>query len=252
MRLKDKVAVITGAGSGFGAGMARLFAEQGARLVIADLNVESAKRVADELQTAGGEALPVHVDVSHNDSMRDLVHATTHRFGQLDIFVNNAGTTHKNSPMLEVDEATFDRVFAVNVKSIYLSAMHVVPVFRTQGQGTFLNIASTAGIRPRPGLTWYNGTKGAVITLTKSMAVELAPDNIRVNALNPVAGETPLLQQFLPGDGSAEIRQKFIATIPLGRFSQPLDIARAALFLVSEEAEFITGVCLEVDGGRCV
>jgi 3-oxoacyl-[acyl-carrier protein] reductase len=184
--------------------------------------------------------------------MSDLVETVQGAFGHLDIFINNAGISHKNGPLTGVDEATFDRVFAVNVKSIYLSALHVVPLFRQQGGSVFLNIASTAGLRPRPGLTWYNGTKGAVITITKSMAVELAPDKIRVNAINPVAGDTPLLAQFLPGEDTPEIRQKFINTIPLGRLSQPLDIARAALFLVSDEAEFITGVCLEVDGGRCI
>ena len=184
--------------------------------------------------------------------MAALVSQTVLATKQLNIFVNNAGTSHKNSSLLDVDEATFDRVFAVNVKSIYLSAIHVVPQFRAQGGGVFLNIASTAGVRPRPGLTWYNGTKGAAITMTKSMAVELAPDHIRVNAINPVAGDTPLLKQFLPGEDTPETRQKFVDTIPLGRLSQPLDIARAALFLVSDEAEFITGVCLEVDGGRCV
>ena len=184
--------------------------------------------------------------------MAALVQTTLDQSGQLDIFVNNAGTTHKNSPLTAVDEATFDRVYAVNVKSIYLSAVHVVPIFQRQGQGVFLNIASTAGVRPRPGLTWYNGTKGAVITITKSMAAELACDKIRVNAINPVAGDTPLLAQFIPGDDTPEARQKFVDTIPLGRLSQPIDIARAALFLVSDDAEFITGVCMEVDGGRCV
>lgn len=252
MRLQAKVAVITGGGSGFGEGIARLFAGQGATVVVADINSEGAKRVVAEIEAEGGQAYPASVDVSQNDSMAALVQAVLERSGQLDIFVNNAGVSHKNSPMTEVDEATFDRVYAVNVKSIYLSALHVVPVFRRQGGGVFLNIASTAGIRPRPGLTWYNGTKGAVITITKSMAVELAPDKIRVNGINPVAGDTPLLAQFLPGEDTPETRQKFINTIPLGRLSRPDDIARAALFLVSGEAEFITGVCLEVDGGRCI
>ncbi len=252
MKLKDKVAIITGAGSGFGEGMAKLFAEQGASVVVADINQAGAERVVTDIQVIGGQAFPVDVDVSQSESMAALVKTTIGHYAKIDIFINNAGTSHKNSAMLAVDEATFDRVFAVNVKSIYLSAIHVVPIFQQQGGGVFLNIASTAGVRPRPGLTWYNGTKGAVITITKSMAVELAPDNIRVNAVNPVAGETPLLSQFLPDDDTPETRQKFIDTIPLGRLSQPLDIARTALFLVSEEAEFITGVCLEVDGGRCV
>ena len=184
--------------------------------------------------------------------MAGLVEQVLGIAGRIDIFVNNAGTTHKNGPLLSVDEATFDRVYAVNVKSIYLSVMHVVPVFRSQGGGVFLNIASTAGLRPRPGLVWYAGTKGAVITLTRALAVDLAGEKIRVNAINPVAGDTPLLAQFLPGEDTPETRQKFIDTIPLGRLSQPDDIAKAALFLVSDEASFITGVCMEVDGGRCI
>ena len=252
MQLTNKVVVVTGGGSGFGEGIATYLAHHGATVVIADINEAAAQRVAGAIAAKGSSTLAVRTDVSQNSSMGELVETVQGAFGRLHIFINNAGIAHKNSPMLTVDEATFDRVFAVNVKSIYLSALHVVPLFRQQGGGVFLNIASTAGIRPRPGLTWYNGTKGAVITITKSMAVELAPDKIRVNAINPVAGETPLLQQFLPGEDTPELRQKFISTIPLGRFSQPLDIARAALFLVSDEAEFITGVCLEVDGGRCV
>ena len=252
MKLQTKMAVVTGSGSGFGEGIAKLLAENGATVVVADINPEGAARVAEEIEAARGQAYAATVDVSRSESMAALVRTVLDRSGRLDIFVNNAGISHKNSPLTEIDEATFDRVYAVNVKSIYLSALHVVPVFRRQGGGVFLNIASTAGVRPRPGLTWYNGTKGAVITLTKSMAVELAPHNIRVNGLNPVAGDTPLLAQFLPGDDTPETRQKFIDTIPLGRLSRPADVARAALFLVSDEAEFITGVCMEVDGGRCV
>ena len=252
MKLQNQVAVVTGGGSGFGEGIARRFAEEGATVVVADIDRAAADRVTAAIDVEGGRALAHHVDVSRNRAMADLAKQTLAETGRLDIFVNNAGTSHKNSSLLEVDEATFDRVYAVNVKSIYLSAIHVVPIFRRQGHGIILNIASTAGVRPRPGLTWYNGTKGAVITLTKSMAVELAPENIRVNAINPVAGDTPLLPQFLPGEDTPETRQKFIDTIPLGRLSRPQDIARAALFLVSEEAEFITGACLEVDGGRCV
>lgn len=252
MNLSNKTAVVTGAGSGFGEGIAKYFAQHGATVAVADINLESAQRVAAEIGAAGGSAFAVYADVSQSDSMAALTAQAVQVTERLDIFVNNAGVTHKNSSLIDVDEVTFDRVFAVNVKSIYLSAIHVVPQFRKQGGGVFLNIASTAGVRPRPGLTWYNGTKGAVITITKSMAVELAPDKIRVNAINPVAGDTPLLKQFLPGEDTPEIRQKFVDTIPLGRLSQPLDIARAALFLVSDEAEFITGVCMEVDGGRCI
>jgi 3-oxoacyl-[acyl-carrier protein] reductase len=181
-----------------------------------------------------------------------MVDVAQKSFGGLDIIINNAGTTHRNQPMLDVDEATFDRVFATNVKSLYLSAKHTVPVFRKQGHGVIVNVASTAGVRPRPGLTWYNGSKGAAILLTKSMAVELAPDHIRVNAVNPVMGETGLLKDFLPGADSVETRQKVINTIPLGRLSLPEDIAKACAFLASDEADFITGVCMEVDGGRCV
>ncbi|MBI3958669.1 MAG: SDR family oxidoreductase [Chloroflexi bacterium] len=252
MQLQDRVAVITGAASGFGAGIARRFAAEGAQVIVADINLAGAEQEAAAIREQGGRVHAVRVDVSSNASMAALVQETLAHAGRMDIFVNNAGTTHKNGPLLSVDEATFDRVYAVNVKSIYLSVMHVVPVFRQQGGGVFLNIASTAGVRPRPGLTWYNGTKGAVITLTKSLAGELAAEKIRVNAINPVAGDTPLLAQFLPGEDTPEIRQKFISTIPLGRFSQPEDIAKAALFLCSDEAEFITGVCLEVDGGRCI
>ncbi len=252
MQLQNRVAIITGAASGFGAGIALRFAAEGATVIVADINGSGAERQAETIRAAGGVAHPVQVDVSNNDSMSALVEQTLGLVGRIDICVNNAGTTHKNGPLLSVDEATFDRVYAVNVKSIYLSVMHVVPVFRQQGGGVFLNIASTAGLRPRPGLVWYAGTKGAVITLTKALAVDLAKEKIRVNAINPVAGDTPLLAQFLPGEDTPEIRQKFIDTIPLGRLSQPDDIAKAALFLCSDEASFVTGVCMEVDGGRCI
>ncbi|MCL4835145.1 MAG: glucose 1-dehydrogenase [Caldilineaceae bacterium] len=252
MQLQHKTAIITGGASGFGAGMARRFAAEGAQVIVADINGPGAEAQAAAIRAAGGVAHPLQVDVSDNDSMAALVEETLGLTGRIDICINNAGTTHKNGPLLSVDEATFDRVYAVNVKSIYLSVMHVVPVFRRQGGGVFLNIASTAGLRPRPGLVWYAGTKGAVITLTKALAVDLAGEKIRVNAINPVAGDTPLLAQFLPGEDTPEIRQKFIDTIPLGRLSQPDDIAKAALFLCSDQASFITGVCMEVDGGRCI
>ena len=252
-KLQDRVAIVTGAGGGFGEGIATHFAELGARVVVADLRAEAAQRVAGAIEAAGGQAIPVHVDVTQDASVQAMVAATLERFGRLDILVNNAGTTHKNQPMLDVDEATFDRVYATNVKSIYLGARHAVPVVRQQGQGgVIVNIASTAGLRPRPGLAWYSGTKGAAITLTKAMAVELAADRIRVCAINPVMGETGLLADFLPGEDSEAVRAKIIATIPLGRLSRPLDIARATAFLASDEAEFITGVALEVDGGRCI
>jgi Dehydrogenases with different specificities (related to short-chain alcohol dehydrogenases) len=248
MRLANKVAIVTGGGSGFGEGIAKRFADEGASVVVADINEEAAKRVADEI---GEKARAVRADVSLNGDVQSMVAAAVGTFGRLDILVNNAGYTHRNGPMTEVDEATFDRIYAVNVKSIYLGAMHAVPVFRGQGGGVILNVASTAGVRPRPGLTWYNGSKGAAITLTKSMAVELAPDKIRVCALNPVAGETGMLHLFM-GEDTPEKRAQFKASIPLGRLSQPADIANAALFLCSDEAEFLTGVCMEVDGGRCI
>ena len=251
MRLEEKIAIVTGAASGFGEGIARRFAAEGAKVVVADINEQGAARVAAEL---GGTdtAIPITVDVSRSDDVVAMVHNAVDHFGRLDVLVNNAGTTHKNGPLLDVDEATFDRIYAVNVKSIYLATLHSVPVFRRQGGGVIINMASTAGARPRPGLTWYNGTKGAVITLTKSMAAELAADHIRVNGINPVMGETGLTAEFLPGEDTPEARAKVIARIPLGRLSQPLDIANACVFLASDEAAFITGVCLEVDGGRCI
>ena len=252
MRLADKVAVVTGAGSGFGAGIAARFAEEGARIVAADINGDGAAEIVEEIRNAGGTAVAVTADVSKGDEMAKIIAAAVDEFGGLDVVVNNAGTTHKNRPMLEVDESTYDHVFAVNVKSVYHSAIHAVPVFRRQGRGSFINIASTVGIRPRPGLTWYSATKGAVITMTKSMAVELAPDNIRANAVNPVVSATGLLKDFLPGEDTREARAKFVATIPLGRMSTPRDVAAACLFLASADAEFLTGVCLEVDGGRCI
>lgn len=252
MKLKDQVAIVTGAGSGFGEGIAKLFSHHGAKIVVADIRRDGAERVVSEIVSLGGEAIFSHTDVTRNDQVAAMVKLALDRFGKIDIMVNNAGTTHKSQPMLDVDEETFDHVYAVNVKSIFLSAKNIVPVFTKQGSGIIVNIASTAGVRPRPGLTWYNGSKGAVNILTKSMAVELAPLKIRVNAINPVMGETGLLSEFLPGEDTAESRAKIISTIPLGRFSVPLDIAKAAAFLASDEASFITGVCLEVDGGRCV
>lgn len=248
MRLKDKVAIITGAAAGFGEGMARRFAAEGAKVVVADIDEENGRKVAADI---GEAARFVRADVTVDADVAALVAAAQDAFGGLHILVNNAGFPQRNGPMTEVPEEVFDRIFAVNVKSIYLGARHAVPILRGGGGGVILNTASTAGVRPRPGLTWYNGSKGAAITLTKSMAVELAPDNIRVCALNPVAGDTGMLAQFL-GEDTPEKRAQFEATVPLGRLSQPLDIANAALFLCSDEAAFLTGVCLEVDGGRCI
>jgi 3-oxoacyl-[acyl-carrier protein] reductase len=253
VRLNDKVVIVTGAGSGFGEGMAKLFAKEGASLAVADICKGAAERVASEIVADGGMALSISVDVTNGVQVEAMVQNTLQRFGKLSIIVNNAGTTHKSQPLLEVDEATFDRVFNVNVKSIFHTAKSVVPVFERLGGGVILNISSTAAVRPRPGLTWYSGSKGAASILTKSMAVELAPKNIRVCALNPAMGVTALLSDFLPGGvDTPETRAKIISTIPLGRLAQPDDVAQAALFLVSDEAAFITGVCLEVDGGRCI
>jgi 3-oxoacyl-[acyl-carrier protein] reductase len=248
MRLANKVAIVTGAAQGFGEGIARLFAAEGARVVVADLNADKAQQVAADI---GASALACGVDVSNGEQFQAMVDRCLEAFGDLDVVVNNAGTTHVNQPMLNVDEATFDRVFNVNVKSIFHSAHACVPVFRRRGSGSILNIASTAGLRPRPGLVWYNSSKGAVITMTKAMAIELAPENIRVNALCPVAGDTPLLKDFM-GDDTPEIRARFVASVPLGRLSTPQDIARAALHFASDDADFLTGVCMEVDGGRCI
>jgi len=251
-RLAGKTAIVTGAGSGFGQGIASRFAEEGCAVVVNDIVREAGERVAQQLRAAGGEALFVHGDVSRGADVAALLIATLERFGRLDIVVNNAGTTHRNQPMLDVGEAEFDRVYAVNVKSIYWTAIHIVPYFRERGSGCFVNIASTAGIRPRPGLTWYNGSKGAVITTSKSMAAELGPDRIRVNCVNPVIGATGLVTDFMGMPDTPENRKKFLATIPLGRYSTPRDVANACLYLASDEAEFITGACIEVDGGRCV
>jgi 3-oxoacyl-[acyl-carrier protein] reductase len=247
-RLKGKVAIVTGAASGFGEGMAKRFAEEGAQVVVADLNHAGAERVAGEI---GAAAVACKADVSQRADVDAMVGLATDRFGRLDIMVNNAGYTHRNGDMLKVDEKTFDTIVAVNMKAIYLAALAVVPVMEKQGGGSIITTASTAGLRPRPGLTWYNASKGWAITATKSMAVELAPKNIRVNCLCPVAGETGMLAQFM-GEDTPEKRALFRASIPLGRLSTPLDIANAALWLASDEAEFITGVALEVDGGRCI
>jgi 3-oxoacyl-[acyl-carrier protein] reductase len=248
MRLANKVALVTGAASGFGKAIAETYAREGAKVAVVDINAAAANDVAKAI---GRGAIAIAADVSRKADVDAAAKATVSALGTIDILVNNAGTAHRNRPMLEVEEAEFDRVFAVNVKSIFLFAHAVVPVFRKQGHGVIINIGSTAGIRPRPGLAWYNASKGAVNLLSKSMAVELAPDKIRVCALAPVAGETALLPTFLGSDDPA-VRAKFVASVPLGRLSVPQDVANAALFLASAEAEFLTGVVLEVDGGRCV
>jgi 3-oxoacyl-[acyl-carrier protein] reductase len=245
-RLAGRTAIITGGASGFGAGIARAFADEGAEIMIADIDGPAAEAMAEEIQ---GRAHTV--DVSDSASVSGMTAAAYEAFGRLDILVNNAGITHLPMPMEEVPEDEFDRVFAVNAKSVYLTARHIVPRMKADGAGAILNIASTAGVSPRPRLNWYNASKGWMITATRAMAVELAPAGIRVNALNPVAGETPLLASFL-GEDTPEMRAKFLATIPLGRFSTPEDIGSAASFLCSDAASMITGVCLEVDGGRCI
>ncbi|HZH10067.1 MAG TPA: SDR family oxidoreductase [Microvirga sp.] len=246
-RLEGKVALITGAGSGFGFGIAETFAREGAKVAVVDINEAAAKAAAE---TIGASAIGLTADVSKAADVNAAVERTLSAFGKLDIVVNNAGITHRNRSLLEVEEEEFDRIFAVNVKSIYLFAKAAVPLMQGRG-GVFINVGSTAGLRPRPGLTWYNSTKGAVHTMTKSMAVELAPQKIRVCALAPVAGETPLLATFM-GEDTPERRQQFVNSIPLGRFSTPQDIANTALYLASDEASMITGVVLEVDGGRCI
>lgn len=244
MRLKEKTAIVTGGGSGFGAGIARRFAQEGAKVIVNDIDPRGGERVAKEI---GG--IFVQGDVTRGEDWARLVRTA----GALDILVNNAGWTHRNKPYLEVSEAEFDRVYAVNVKSVYLSALHAVPVFRKRGGGCFVNIASTAGIRPRPGLTVYNSSKGAVILMSKSMAAEFGPDRIRVNCVNPVfSPETALSADFAGGAVTEEAKKRFLATIPLGRFSTPLDVANACLYLASDEASLVSGVCIEVDGARCV
>jgi 3-oxoacyl-[acyl-carrier protein] reductase len=249
-QLEDKVAIVTGGAAGFGEGIVRLYVAEGARVVVADLDEGRGAALAAEL----GEARCrfQRCDVSQRQDVDALVAACVAAFGEPDIVVNNAGTTHANQPMLQVDEAMFDRIYAVNVKSIFHMAHAVVPLMRRRKGGVILNVGSTAGIRPRPGLTWYNGSKGAVNVLSKSMAVELGPDGIRVNAICPVMGETGLLEKFMGVPDTPENRARFVATIPLGRLSKPSDIAAAALYLASDAAAFISGVEFPVDGGRTV
>jgi 3-oxoacyl-[acyl-carrier protein] reductase len=256
-RLSNKVAIITGAGSGFGEGIAMRFAAEGACVLINDLHAEPAATVAHAINATGGKAYALAGDVSKDADVAAMIDTAMIHFGKLDVIVNNAGYTHRNRPLLEVSEEEFDRIYQVNVKPLFHTTKYAVPYWRERVKnggagGCMITIASTAGVRPRPGLTWYNGSKGAAITTSRSMAAELGPDNIRVNCINPVIGETGLLEHFMGMPDTPDNRKKFLATIPMGRFSKPSDIADAALFLASDEAAFINGVCLEVDGGRCV
>ena len=249
MRLQGKVALVTGGASGFGAGIVLSYVREGAKVVILDLNGDGAQKIAD---AAGGGTIAVAGDVTKQSDINAAVKRVVDTFGKLDIVVNNAGWTFRNKPMLEVSEAEFDKVFAINVKSIFLMTNAVVPVMRKQKSGRIINIGSTAGLRPRPGLTWYNATKGAVNLMSKSMAVELAPDGIRVNCIAPVIGETALLESFMGVPDTPENRAKFLATIPLGRMAKPGDVANACVYLGGDESEFLTGVVLPVDGGRTI
>lgn len=248
MKLSGKSAIVTGGASGFGAGIVRRFIVEGARVVIADINGDAAIALANEI---GDAALGLKVDVTSADDVAAMVNSTTQSLGGIDILVNNAGVGHQPTSMESLSEEVFDRIFEVNIKSIYRTAQQVVPIMKKNGSGAILNIGSTGGVSPRPNLTWYNASKGWVITATRSMAIELAASGVRVNALNPVAGETPLLKTFM-GEDTPEIRAKFLASIPIGRFSTPDDMGAAACFLCSDDASMITGVALEVDGGRCI
>jgi 3-oxoacyl-[acyl-carrier protein] reductase len=246
MRLVNKTAIVTGGGSGFGTGICEKFAREGARVIVADVNGDSAEKIAKDLNVSSFK-----VDVSNSKSMAELANFSFNEFGNIDIIVNNAGVTHLPAPMEDISEDEFDRVLNVNIRSIYLAAKYFVPHMKNNKSGVILNIASTAGVSPRPNLNWYNASKGWVITATKAMAIELASFGVRVNALNPVAGETPLLKAFM-GEDTPEMRKKFLSTIPLGRFSTPEDLGSAACYLCSDEASLITGIAMEIDGGRCI
>ena len=253
MRLKDKVAVVTGSASGFGEGIAKRFADEGAHVLLGDINKEGAERVVSEIRDQGGNALSFQVDVSNSLQVKEMLDSATETYGKLDILIQNAAIGMHAKPLINTDEEEFDALFNINVKSVYLGAIHSFPIFKKQASGgVILNTVSTAALRPRPGLTVYNSTKGALVTMTKGMSLEFAPEKIRVNGLCPVAGDTAMLDGFL-GDGpKEESYSKFVSTVPLGRLCQPRDMANAALYLCSDEADFITGVMLEVDGGRCV
>ncbi|MBL43099.1 MAG: 3-oxoacyl-ACP reductase [Rhodospirillaceae bacterium] len=253
MKLKNKVSIITGAASGFGKGIAELFAKEGSKVIIADINEISGRKVADQINNLGGIAEYIKTDVSKKESMKNLIDCTSDIFGCLDILVSNAGWSYTNKPSTEVTEKELDKLYNINVKSLFFGTVFAVDLMKKNSKGgVLINIASTAAVRPRPNLTWYNATKGAAVTITKSLAIELAGDGIRVCAINPVIGETGMLETFMGMPDTPKNREKFMQTIPLGRFSKPSDIANAALFLANDDSNFITGVCLEVDGGRCV
>ena len=252
MRLENKTAIVTGGASGFGAGIAQRFAHEGASVVVADINDPEGESIASEIRDSGGDAVYIHADVTSRSDTKGMISAAVEHSGQLDILINNAGFSHANKSFTEVADEEFDRVYNVNVKAVYIAIQEAIPVFKRQGHGCIINTSSTAALRPRPGLAVYCSSKGAVSNLTKALAVEFAGDQIRINALCPVMGETGMLETFMGVPDTAENRKKFEATIPMGRFSTPSDVAAAALFLASDDASFITGVTMEVDGGRCV
>jgi len=250
MRLANKVALITGAGSGIGRATAELFAREGARVVVVDLVEPAGQETVQAIRAQGGEASFVRADVSVAEDVQTMIGRATDTHGRLDILFNNAGVPMGFTPIDEVDDCLFDRIMAVNVRSVHLACKHAVPVMKRQGGGVILNTASTAGIRPRPGLSAYCASKGAVIALTKALALELAPFKIRVVSINPVATDTPMLPGFFGGMDPDEARARFIASVPMGRLNRPEDIAHAALYLASDEAEMVTGTAFEIDGGR--
>ena len=250
MNLNQKIAIVTGGASGFGAAIAQRMALAGASVMVADLNAEGAHSIAEKIRAAGGQASSIAADVSDRASFENMVSRTRQDLGGLDILVNNAGTTHRNKPALQVTEEEFDRVYKVNVKSLFWAAQTVLPGFVEQGSGCIVNVASTTGVRPGPGLSWYSGSKAAMINLTKGLALEFAKSGVRINAVNPMIGETAMLGDFMGMEDTPENRERFLMRIPLGRFTRPADVASAVTFLASEEASYLTGVCLDVDGGR--
>jgi 3-oxoacyl-[acyl-carrier protein] reductase len=252
-RFDGKVAIVTGAGSGFGEAIAARFAREGARVVVSDVNDESGRRVAAAIEEEGGAARYVHADVSKAAEVKALIDSAVSAFGGLDILVNNAGFSHRTVGLWDLPEEEYDRVLATNLKGVFLGCKFAIPVMRQRGGGVIVNTASIGAVAPRPGVTVYNATKGAVVTLTRGLAGEVAQFKIRVNAVNPVAAETGFIKTALGVDRIPdELRKQFIAGIPLGRLTQPSDVATAVLFLASPEAEFLTGVCLAVDGGRSI